>query len=153
MPLPVLLHLSLKHYTDTGLQGRAVRCHSHLIHHDFITGDHLTMSIKRLIENWERQGQLQRKTRAYNIDIPLYDAARIKALASMYASPSEEDLIAQLVSAALDELESQLPYVQGDKVAALDEQGDPIYEDAGPARRLSELTAQFLNDDDQHHQE
>lgn len=107
------------------------------------------MSIKRLIETWERQGQLQRRTRTYRIDIPRYDAARIKALATMYAPASEEDIITQLIGAALDELESQLPYVQGDKVAALDEQGDPIYEDAGPARRLAELTARFLRDDDQ----
>ncbi len=104
------------------------------------------MSIKKLLEIWERQGQLQRKTKTYTMTIPLYDAARIKALATMYAPASEEDIITQLVSAALDELESQLPYVQGDKVAALDEQGDPIYEDAGPARRLAELTAQFLHE-------
>ena len=108
------------------------------------------MSIKKLIETWERQGQLQHKTKTYTITMPLYDAARIKALATMYASSNEEDIIIQLLSAALDELESQLPYVQGDKVAALDEQGDPIYEDAGPARRMAELTAQFLHEDQGH---
>jgi hypothetical protein len=43
------------------------------------------------------------------------------------------DIITDLISAGLDELESKMPYVEGDRVIEEDEFGDPIYEDAGPS--------------------
>ena len=36
-----------------------------------------------------------------------------------------------------------MPYVPGKKVISTDEQGDPLYEDAGLTPRFTELTRQF----------
>ncbi len=35
-----------------------------------------------------------------------------------------------------------MPYVAGKRVIATDEQGDPVYEDAGPTPRFMELARQ-----------
>ena len=42
--------------------------------------------------------------------------------------------------AALQEIETSMPYIAGKKVISSDEQGDPIYEDVGLTPRFVELT-------------
>jgi hypothetical protein len=54
------------------------------------------------------------------------------------------EIITDLLSAALNELESSLPYQRGDHVVALDEEGDPLYEDVGPTPRYLMLTRKHL---------
>lgn len=73
---------------------------------------------------------------AYAIRLSLADAARIEALAEMYPNMGVEEIITDLIGSALDELETSMPYVQGTRVIAKDEFGDPIYEDIGPSARF-----------------
>ena len=72
--------------------------------------------------------------------LPLDDAARIHALAEMYPGHAREEIITDLLSVALQELQAAMPYVRGDKVIATDEQGDPVYADAGQTPRFIELS-------------
>jgi hypothetical protein len=71
------------------------------------------------------------------------DAARLHALAEMFPGRTREQIITDLLSAALQEVAAVMPYVQGTKVISTDEQGDPIYEDAGLTPRFAELTRQY----------
>lgn len=98
------------------------------------------MRIKDLILEWERQASEPRTAETYSIRLPIHDAARIHALAEMYPGREPADFIRDLLSAALDELEASLPYVQGERVITRDEYNDPIYEDAGPTPRFIALT-------------
>jgi hypothetical protein len=66
-------------------------------------------------------------------------------LAELFPRRNIEELITDLLSAALDEMESVMPYRQGTKVVATDEQGDPLYEDIGPTPRYLSLTEKHLN--------
>jgi glutamate dehydrogenase/leucine dehydrogenase len=95
------------------------------------------MDIEELLQEWEKSGELKIAAREYRLRLPVRDAARIAALAEMYPLKSENDIIAGLLSVALDAIEKAFPYVQGSKVIAEDEFGDPIYEDVG-------LTPRFL---------
>jgi hypothetical protein len=96
------------------------------------------MGMNELLKVWERARAERRTVRGYQIELPVREAARVEALGEMYGrSPGE--IIADLLREALDELERALPYVQGDRVIAEDEFGDPIYEDAGPTPRLLAL--------------
>jgi hypothetical protein len=54
--------------------------------------------------------------------------------------PHPEQIITDLLGVALQEVAAAMPYVPGTKVIATDDQGDPIYEDAGPTPRFMELT-------------
>ena len=98
------------------------------------------MDIKDLLAQWEKSGKSKLCTAEYHIKLPVHEAARIAALAEMYPPKTENDIIAELLSTALDMLEAALPYQQGSKVIAEDELGDPIYEDTGPTPRFLALS-------------
>jgi hypothetical protein len=101
------------------------------------------MKIRDLMQNWETKATEPLTARSYAIKLPLNDAARILALARMYPARSEEQLLREIIGAALDEIEAAFPYIEGDKVVAEDEYGDPIYEDAGFTPRFAALTREY----------
>ncbi|MCC5856774.1 MAG: type 1 pili tip component [Ectothiorhodospiraceae bacterium] len=102
------------------------------------------MRIKQLIETWEQTASEVRTDHEYRVRLPIHDAAKLAALREMYPGRSEADLITDLLSAALDDLEAAFPYVQGRRVVAEDDQGDPIYEDAGETPRFRALVTKHL---------
>ncbi|MNJ77065.1 hypothetical protein D3C76_1763380 [compost metagenome] len=63
----------------------------------------------------------------------------------MYPKRTAEELLGELVGAALEELEASFPYVQGQKVISTDEQGDPLYEDIGSTPRFLALSRRHLH--------
>ncbi|MDX1513100.1 MAG: type 1 pili tip component [Gammaproteobacteria bacterium] len=104
------------------------------------------MKVRDLIARWEEASAEPLTARRYCIRLPVQDAARVEALAELYPSRTLDDILRDLVGAALDEVEEAFPYRQGPKVISEDDRGDPIYEDAGPAVRFRELAAGFARD-------
>ncbi len=102
------------------------------------------MKIRELVKEWERSasGRLTEETVALHLDFE--DSARLAALEEMYPKRSREELLSELVSAALSELEGSFPYVKGPRVIAEDEEGDPLFEDIGPTPRYLELTRKHV---------
>lgn len=96
-----------------------------------------------LIRRWEASAGGRLSLREYRIPLPLKDAARIAALAEMYPRRSESELISELLTAALDELEIAMPYLPGNQAVAEDEEGNPVYEDIGPTPRFLELSRKY----------
>ncbi len=102
------------------------------------------MRIAELIQRWGQAGHERTSVRPYTVHLPLRDAARIEALRLMYPGRSDSQLVADLVRAALDELEVAMPYVPGKRIIAEDDYGDPIYEDLGPTPRFYSLSHEIL---------
>ena len=102
------------------------------------------MMLKELVTQWEStaQGVLTKDT--YAVHLLVEDAAKLDALAEMYPKRTKEQLVSELLSAALGQLEASFPYVQGTKVVATDEMGDAIYEDVGPTPHFMALTKKYL---------
>lgn len=98
------------------------------------------MSFSSLLDRWEGRAAPQLTAAEYAVRLPLDDAARLHALAEMFPACSREQIITDLLSAALRELAASMPYVRGTRVISTDEQGDPVYEDAGYTPRFAELT-------------
>ncbi|MNN80504.1 hypothetical protein D3C81_1972440 [compost metagenome] len=73
-------------------------------------------------------------------------AARLAAIIEMYPKRQPEELLGDLIGAALEELERSFPYVKGSTVVATDEEGDPLYEDVGATPRFLALSRQHLHD-------
>ncbi len=96
--------------------------------------------VKELLAEWESAPGTQLTAREYAIRLPVRDAARFEALAEMYPGIGISIIMTDLLSASLDELESAMPYVQGDRIIEEDEFGDPVYEDKGPSPRFHQLT-------------
>lgn len=102
------------------------------------------MKVKDLLQIWEKGAKEGVTADAYAIRLPLHDAARLHALADMYPGRSIEALVTDLLSAALDKIETAFPYIQGSRVIREDELGDAVYDDAGPTPRFVELTRKHL---------
>lgn len=102
------------------------------------------MKISTLAKVWEDTAKARFTTKEYTLHLPLEDAARVAALAEMYPKRTDNEILGELLSAALDELEESLPYVSGSKVIALDELGDPLYEDIGPTPQFLDLSKKFM---------
>ncbi len=102
------------------------------------------MKVNDLVQMWEStaSGQLTQST--YTIQLPIEDAAKLAALAEMYPKRSLENLMTDLLNAALNDIEGSLPYIKGNKVIAEDEMGDPMFEDIGPTPKFLTLTRKHL---------
>jgi hypothetical protein len=98
------------------------------------------MSFKDLLETWRDTAAQPRTASEYAVRLPLDDAARLAALAEMFPGRTSEQLVTDLLGAALHEIGTSMPYITGKKVISRDEQGDPIFEDVGLSPRFAELT-------------
>lgn len=98
------------------------------------------MHIKELVNEWASTARIEDSVMNVSLQLPLELSAHLMALEDMYPGRTMEQLILDLLSAAVDELEETLPYHQGNKVIAEDEFGDPMYQDVGLTPRFLELT-------------
>ncbi len=97
------------------------------------------MDIKQLIDHWERNAATPRTSNEYHIKLPVYSAAKLAALAEMYPGRSEEQILSELLMAALNELSASFAYKAGTGIVSYDDQGDPIFEDEGLTPRFHSL--------------
>lgn len=102
------------------------------------------MKVSELITVWEKTAAGELTDESFNVRLPVEDAARIAALAEMFPRRSREEIITDLLAAALGEIEAGLPYIRGSTIVETDEQGDPVYEDIGPTPRYLELWHKHL---------
>lgn len=99
--------------------------------------------MKELLERWQSSAAGRVTTQTYAVHLDLDDAARVHALAELFPGRTREQIITDLLAAALGELAAAMPYVAGPKVIQTDEQGDPVYEDAGLTPRFIALTRKY----------
>jgi hypothetical protein len=102
------------------------------------------MKVSNLIQHWEQHASGRLTEANYSVRLPLEDAARLAALHEMFPKKRTEELITDLLHAALCELEGGLPYIQGSRIISEDEHGDPLYEDAGDTPRFLALSQKHL---------
>lgn len=100
------------------------------------------MNVRELMLSWESASHQNYGDEKYQVRLPLRDAARIEALTGLYPGLNRDEIMAQLIGVALDEVERQMPYKQGKKVVSVDELGDPLYEDVGLTPRYLKLRHQ-----------
>lgn len=104
------------------------------------------MKIRELAKHWEQTAKGRLTKTGYAIHLDIEAAARLAAIAEMYPKRAPEELLGELIGAALEELEASFPYVKGKQVVATDEEGDPLYEDVGPTPRFLSLSRRYLHD-------
>lgn len=103
------------------------------------------MKIRELFKHWGKAAEEQPTEEVYSVCLTLKDAARLAALRDMFPARSTEELITDLLSAALEEVEETFPYIPGKRVTAEDDHGDPIHEDVGHTPRFQQLTREHLH--------
>jgi hypothetical protein len=102
------------------------------------------MKINDLVNLWDATASGALTSSHYSVRLPIEDAAKLAALAEMYPKRTSEQLITDLLSAALIELESGMPYIKGSRIISEDEMGDPVYEDRGLTPKFIELTHKHM---------
>jgi len=101
------------------------------------------VKFKSLLDRWKRAAAPQKTAREYAIRLGVDDAARLHALAELFPGQPLEEILADLLRAALDEIAAAMPYERGPKVISRDDHGDPVYEDIGLTPRFVELSRKF----------
>ncbi len=101
------------------------------------------MKFKSLLDRWKRAAAPQKTAREYAIRLNIDDAARLHALAELFPGQRLEEILADLLHAALDEIAAAMPYERGSKVISRDDHGDPLYEDVGLTPRFVELSRKY----------
>lgn len=101
------------------------------------------MKFKALLDRWKKESAPARTADEYPVRLSLDDASRLHALAALFPGQNVEELITDLLHAALDEVAAAMPYEPGPKIISRDDHGDPLYEDVGLTPRFVELTRGF----------
>lgn len=101
------------------------------------------MKFKPLLDRWKKDAAPARTAKEYAIRLPLDDASRLHALVELFPGRRVEEIVTDLLHAGLDEIAAAMPYEPGPKVISRDDQGDPVYEDAGLTPRFVDLTRKF----------
>lgn len=101
------------------------------------------MKIEELARNWQQEAVGERPVREYVVQLPLEEASKVEALVELFPRRNREQLLTEMLSAALDDIVSLLPYVEGDEVIARDDRGDPIFEDVGLTPRFLKLAREY----------
>lgn len=101
--------------------------------------------LKQLLNKWKKNDREKQGVKQICIDLPLSVAARILALNEMFPGRNEEQLINDVLSAALYDLEELMPYQQGRTIICQDEFGDDIFEDVGPGPQFQSATNKYLH--------
>ncbi len=102
------------------------------------------MSFVDLIGIWDQQASGELAHDKYQVQLSIESAAKLEALVELFPLRTREQLIAELLSCALDEMVAAFPYVQGERIIAHDEEGDPIFEDAGYTPRYLALVEKHM---------
>jgi hypothetical protein len=101
-------------------------------------------SLANLVRQWQASATGDPAVSEYRVALSLWDSARIAALLEMYPRRNETELISELLTAALDELERAMPYIPGGLPVSEDEEGNPIFADTGPTPRFLELSRKYV---------
>lgn len=101
------------------------------------------MKVNELVAQWKANAGETRTDETYEIRLPLYDAAKVAALCDLFPGLTQERILTDLLAAALDELASSFSYEPGNEIAAYDEEGDPMYADAGLTPRFQALAKEY----------
>jgi hypothetical protein len=102
------------------------------------------MSFRDLLDSWQHTPTVHKTVSEYSLRLPLQDAARLEALVELYPGVSREQLLTDLLHAALNEIAGSMPYRPGERIIREDEFGDPVFEDSGDTPRFIALTRRHL---------
>lgn len=72
------------------------------------------MKVTDLVKNWETDSKPETRNNDYYLRVPLEDAARVAALSELFPGRNENDILNDMISAALDDVtETRQPKGRG----------------------------------------
>lgn len=102
------------------------------------------MRLGQLVNHWDQHARGRLASDRVKVQLSDRDEQALDELARRYPLKAREDLLRDLMCAALTELEVCFPYREGSRVVARDEDGFEIYEDAGLTPRFLDLSKKYM---------
>lgn len=104
------------------------------------------MKTKDLITIWGAPEPPRLAPKQFSIRLPMLVSAKISALCDMYPKKTKTEIIGDLLSTSLDQLESDLPTQEGYPVGEDPESRETIYEGIGIKSTFLTLTEKYLRE-------
>lgn len=104
------------------------------------------MEPQDLVKVWDAPDNSKLTPKQISIRLPMLVSAKISALCDMYPRKTKTEIIGDLLSTALDQLESALPSADGNQIGIDPYDNEPIYEEIGLRGRFRELTEMYLRE-------
>lgn len=101
------------------------------------------MKAKDLVTVWGSPDNSRLTAKQSSFRLPVHVAAKLAALSDMYPQKTKTQLVADLLTAALAEMESALPSYPGERFPDAEEDGEPLYVAEGPAGQFRSLTNKY----------
>ena len=100
------------------------------------------MKASDLANLWASPDNTRLTSKQSSFRLPVHVAAKLAALSEIYPQKTKTQMVADLLSAALADLEQGLPAFPG-KFFSEDEDGEPLFEAVGPGERFRTLTNKY----------
>jgi hypothetical protein len=101
------------------------------------------MKASNLPDLWNTPDNSRVTSKQYSFRLPVHVAAKIEALCEMYPGKNRTQIVADLLTSALDEVEKSFPFVAGEKLCTVPDTGEDIFEDVGLAARFQALANKY----------
>jgi hypothetical protein len=98
------------------------------------------MKAAELVSVWGSPDNSRLTAKQTSFRLPVHVAAKISALCDLYPTKTRTQIVGDLLSSALLEVEKALPAFQGSEWADADPDGNPLYYAVGPAANFRERT-------------
>ena len=97
------------------------------------------MKASSLTELWSTPDNSRVTSKQYSFRLPVHVAAKIEALCEMFPGKNRTQIVADLLTSALDEVERSFTSVAGQPIGEHPETGEIYYEDIGQVGRFRVL--------------
>ncbi len=104
------------------------------------------MQPKDLLAVWAAPDNTRLTTKQHSFRLPVHVAAKIAALCEMYPKKNRTQIVADLLSSALLQVEGAFPKAQGRYIGRHPETHAPFFEDDGPGPRFRALVNKHYGD-------
>ena len=98
------------------------------------------MKAKNLVDIWTAPDNTRLTSKQYSFRLPVHVAAKLAALCEMYPTKSRTQIVADLLTTSLDELEESLPSDQGQPFGEDEDTGEFLFEQVGVVGWYRSLT-------------
>lgn len=101
------------------------------------------MKAQDLHKRWSAPESARLAPQPVSLRLPIHVAARLQALCDVYPHKSQAEIVADLLAAALDEVEQSFPRVKGAVVGQDEASGRLRFEDVGPVAKYRRLANDY----------
>lgn len=95
---------------------------------------------------WAAPDNSRLTSKQFSFRLPAHVAAKLAALCDMYPERTRTQLVGDLLSSALEELERGFPAAKGKPFGDAPHTGEKLFEDAGPGARYRALSNRYYRE-------